>query len=96
MEQKALFWELIRHQNGMLYICGYILLCTSRLCSLISHLCFVLRSDAKRMARDVNEAIQKIALEFGQKDGFTGGATDATEWVKGLKAEGRFLEDVWS
>lgn len=54
-------------------------------------LSLLLFSDAKNMARDVNHALTKIAQSCGNmsEDG-------AAVYVKELRAQGRYQEDVWS
>ncbi|KAI9471882.1 MAG: hypothetical protein EXX96DRAFT_582086 [Benjaminiella poitrasii] len=47
--------------------------------------------DAKNMARDVNQTFVHCAMEFGGMDD-----AKAHEFVKGLRTNGRYQEDVWS
>lgn len=43
------------------------------------------------MAREVQSALGDISVELG---GYS--QEDAKAWVKELKTQGRYLEDVWS
>ena len=47
--------------------------------------------DAKNMARDVNTVLGDIVEEFGALEK-KGGAS----FIKQMRTEGRYLEDVWS
>ncbi|KAI8905059.1 hypothetical protein EDD86DRAFT_212150 [Gorgonomyces haynaldii] len=48
---------------------------------------FYVCGDAKHMAKDVHDQLHKIAQD--------GGIADASGWVKNLKQQSRYLEDVW-
>jgi sulfite reductase alpha subunit-like flavoprotein len=48
-------------------------------------------SDAKNMARDVNQCMIDMAIQIG---GLI--PEQATRWVQDLRSSGRYLEDVWS
>ena len=51
---------------------------------------FFVCGDAKRMAKDVDAALHKIAETHGGMD-----AAAAVEYVKALKKEGRYQRDVY-
>jgi hypothetical protein len=46
--------------------------------------------DAKRMAADVNKALEGIAMEHGGLN-----ISQSQAWMKKLKSQGRYAEDVW-
>jgi sulfite reductase alpha subunit-like flavoprotein len=48
-------------------------------------------SDAKNMARDVNQCMIDMAIQIG---GLI--PEQANRWVQDLRSSGRYLEDVWS
>lgn len=48
-------------------------------------------SDARNMARDVQNTLLSIIKEHGGKT-----ETEATEYIKKLQKRGRYLQDVWS
>ena len=48
-------------------------------------------SDARNMARDVQNVLLQIVQEEGKKD-----ANAASEYIKRLQKRGRYLQDVWS
>lgn len=48
-------------------------------------------SDAKAMARDVHDAIEKIVREEGGM-----GETEGPAYVKRMEAQKRYSADVWS
>lgn len=50
-----------------------------------------LYSDARNMARDVQNTLIKVVEEHGGMDN-----TAATEYVKKLQKRGRYIQDVWS
>ncbi|RHZ63323.1 hypothetical protein Glove_330g11 [Diversispora epigaea] len=52
---------------------------------------FYVCGDAKNMARDVNNALIKIAQSCGEMS-----EEDATAYIKDLRGQGRYQEDVWS
>lgn len=47
--------------------------------------------DAKRMAHDVNQTLEQIAITHGSMD-----EENAKEWTKSLRIQNRYQEDVWS
>ena len=51
---------------------------------------FCVCGDAKRMAKDVNQALQTILMEHGNRS-----PDEATEYVANLKKSGRYLADVY-
>ncbi|KAI8819375.1 uncharacterized protein EV422DRAFT_534514 [Fimicolochytrium jonesii] len=53
---------------------------------------FYVCGDAKHMAADVHAALEHIALTHGK----LASAEKAKAWVKDLRSQGRYLEDVWS
>jgi NADPH-ferrihemoprotein reductase len=52
---------------------------------------FYICGDAKRMATDVNQTLEKIAMNKGNMS-----ENAAKEWIKSLRSQNRYLEDVWS
>lgn len=50
-----------------------------------------LHSDAKQMARDVHEVIEKIVRDEGAMP-----ESDASAYVKRMEAQKRYSADVWS
>lgn len=48
-------------------------------------------SDARHMARDVQNTLIQIVQEHGGMDN-----TAASEYVKKLQKRGRYVQDVWS
>lgn len=48
-------------------------------------------SDARNMARDVQNVLLSIVKQYGQKT-----ESEAGEYVKKLQKRGRYLQDVWS
>ena len=51
---------------------------------------FYVCGDAKRMAKDVEDALLQIAVDHGGKS-----ATDAKSWLDGLAKAGRYQRDVY-
>jgi sulfite reductase alpha subunit-like flavoprotein len=52
---------------------------------------FYICGDAKHMAHDVNTELERIAVKYG---GFT--EAKAKDWIKNMRSQNRYLEDVWS
>lgn len=52
---------------------------------------FYICGDAKRMATDVNQTLEKIAMNMGGLS-----EVAAKDWIKSLRSQNRYLEDVWS
>jgi len=51
---------------------------------------FYVCGDAKKMAQDVDKALQQIAIDHGHLS-----PTDAKAWVQALAKEKRYLKDVY-
>ncbi|KAJ3321460.1 hypothetical protein HDV06_004129 [Boothiomyces sp. JEL0866] len=52
---------------------------------------FYICGDAKNMAHDVNKELENIAMNIGGMD-----EEGSKNWIKKLRTQGRYLEDVWS
>ena len=72
-------------QQKSLFLCMWVSLTIATLVYVI--MC----SDAKNMARAVNQTLIDMAIQLGRMD-----SEKATNWVKRLRAAGRYQEDVWS
>ncbi|KAJ3274998.1 hypothetical protein HDV01_001504 [Terramyces sp. JEL0728] len=52
---------------------------------------FYICGDAKNMAHDVNKELENIAVNVGSMD-----EEGSKNWIKKLRSDGRYLEDVWT
>lgn len=65
--------------------------CSLAVCEGLTPPCLPPPSDARNMARDVQNAFYEIVAEFGKMS-----QPQAVEYVKKLMTKGRYSLDVWS
>lgn len=88
----SIFSAFSRDGPVKIYVQHLITLHSSKIWELLSkkkgH--FYVCGDAKHMAHDVNNALEKIAESEGKLD-----VEGSKKWVKKLRSSGKYLEDIW-